>query len=60
MYYISHLVWGRCRMYVEQYSDNPSTYSAETKDALADIIKVALKVSDLTAKTGRKEPTVIT
>eukprot|EP00208_Stichococcus_sp_RCC1054_P002668 CAMPEP_0206134820 /NCGR_PEP_ID=MMETSP1473-20131121/224_1 /ASSEMBLY_ACC=CAM_ASM_001109 /TAXON_ID=1461547 /ORGANISM="Stichococcus sp, Strain RCC1054" /LENGTH=557 /DNA_ID=CAMNT_0053526443 /DNA_START=244 /DNA_END=1917 /DNA_ORIENTATION=- len=48
------------RMYVEQYSDDPATYSVETKDALADIINVALKVSDLTAKTGRKEPTVIT
>lgn len=48
------------RMYVEQYSDDPSTYGQETKDALADIINVALKVSDLTAKTGRKEPNVIT
>lgn len=47
-------------MYVEQYSDDPSTYGQETKDALADIINVALKVSDLTAKTGRKEPSVIT
>ncbi|KAI8994415.1 hypothetical protein BC832DRAFT_569362 [Gaertneriomyces semiglobifer] len=46
------------RMYVEQYSKDDT--KRETKEALKDLIGVALSVSRLVELTGRKEPTVIT
>jgi len=48
------------RMYVEQYSDDASTFDTDAQEALKPIIDIALQVSELEAKTGRKEPTVIT
>ncbi len=49
-----------CRMYIEQYSDDPSTYSKDAQEALGPIIQTALKVSKLKEFTGRDKPTVIT
>ncbi|KAG0003351.1 Phosphoglucomutase-2 [Entomortierella chlamydospora] len=48
------------RLYVEKYESNPSKYQDKTQDALRPLIEVALKLSQLTEFTGRKEPTVIT
>lgn len=48
------------RMYIEQYSDDPSTYDKDAADALGPIIKIALKLSQLQEFTGREKPTVIT
>lgn len=48
------------RMYVEQYSDDASKFDMDALDALKPIIDIALETSQLQAKTGRKEPTVIT
>lgn len=47
-------------MYIEQYSDDPSTYDKDAADALGPIIKIALKLSQLQEFTGREKPTVIT
>eukprot|EP00798_Chlamydomonas_sp_ICE-L_P004420 gene4420-14551_t len=48
------------RLYIEQYSNDPSTYETDAQEALAPIIKVALELSKLEEFTGRKEPTVVT
>ncbi|KAF9208436.1 Phosphoglucomutase-2 [Haplosporangium sp. Z 27] len=48
------------RLYVEKYESNPSRYEVKTQEALRPLIEVALKLSQLTEFTGRKEPTVIT
>ncbi|KAF9930105.1 Phosphoglucomutase-2 [Linnemannia zychae] len=48
------------RLYVEKYESNPNKYQDKTQDALRPLIEVALKLSQLTEFTGRKEPTVIT
>ncbi|KAG0364550.1 hypothetical protein BC939DRAFT_438375 [Gamsiella multidivaricata] len=48
------------RLYVEKYESDASKYQDKTQDALRPLIEVALKLSQLTEFTGRKEPTVIT
>ncbi|KAG0216371.1 Phosphoglucomutase-2 [Mortierella sp. NVP41] len=48
------------RLYVEKYESNPAKYQDKTQEALRPLIEVALKLSQLTEFTGRKEPTVIT
>jgi len=48
------------RLYVEKYESDASKYQDRTQDALRPLIEVALKLSQLTEFTGRKEPTVIT
>ncbi|KAF9902611.1 Phosphoglucomutase-2 [Linnemannia zychae] len=48
------------RLYVEKYESNPTKYEDKTQEALRPLIEVALKLSQLTEFTGRKEPTVIT
>jgi len=48
------------RLYIEQYSNDPSHYEKDAQEALAPIIKVALELSQLEKLTGRERPTVIT
>lgn len=48
------------RLYIEQYSSEPSKYTLGTADVLQPIINEALKLSKLEQLTGRSEPTVIT
>ncbi|KAG0204519.1 Phosphoglucomutase-2 [Mortierella sp. GBA30] len=48
------------RLYVEKYESDASHYQDKTQDALRPLIEVALRLSQLTEFTGRKEPTVIT
>jgi len=48
------------RMYIEQYSADPSTYGNDAQESLGPIIKVALGISRLQEFTGRDKPTVIT
>ncbi|GAX78807.1 hypothetical protein CEUSTIGMA_g6244.t1 [Chlamydomonas eustigma] len=48
------------RMYIEQYSNDPTQYEKDAQEALAPIIKVALELSQLEKFTGRERPTVIT
>ncbi|KAI8909050.1 hypothetical protein EDD86DRAFT_206824 [Gorgonomyces haynaldii] len=45
------------RLYVEKYSLD---YKPQTQDAIQDLIKIALDLSELERWTGRKTPTVIT
>lgn len=47
-------------MYIEQYSDDKSSYSKDAKEALQPIISAALKLSKLKEYTGMEKPTVIT
>jgi phosphoglucomutase len=47
------------RMYLEQYSPDAEKFS-NTRQALADIVAIALKVSNLVEITGMSSPTVIT
>ena len=47
------------RMYLEQYSKNPNEY-INTREALREIVTIALQVSNLVAITGMESPTVIT
>ena len=49
-----------CRMYIEQYSNDPATHGQDAQDALKPIIDVALDLSKLADFTGRDKPTVIT
>jgi phosphoglucomutase len=48
------------RMYIEQFTDEPSRLDNDAQEALAPIIQVALGVSKLAEFTGREKPTVIT
>eukprot|EP01024_Parvocaulis_polyphysoides_P019752 TRINITY_DN1902_c0_g1_i1.p1 TRINITY_DN1902_c0_g1~~TRINITY_DN1902_c0_g1_i1.p1 ORF type:complete len:565 (-),score=122.93 TRINITY_DN1902_c0_g1_i1:221-1915(-) len=48
------------RMYIEQYSNDPTKYEVDAQEALASIIKEALNLSNLQKLTGREKPTVIT
>jgi phosphoglucomutase len=48
------------RLYIEQYTDDKARLKEDAQKALADIIKVALDLSQLTKFTGRDKPTVIT
>ena len=49
-----------CRLYIEQYSDDQSTYEKDAQEVLGPIIQIALKLSKLQEFTGRDKPTVIT
>lgn len=51
---------GAHRMYVEQYSNDKSTYGKDAQEVLKTIIDTALRVSKLPELTGRDKPTVIT
>lgn len=48
------------RLYIEQYSADPSTYGNDAQESLGPIIQVALGISRLQEYTGRDKPTVIT
>ena len=49
-----------CRLYIEQYSADASEHDQDAQAALAEIIKIALDISQLASFTGREKPTVIT
>jgi len=48
------------RMYLEKYEGNPDLLNQVTADAMAPLVALALKVSNLVEITGRANPTVIT
>ncbi len=48
------------RIYIEQFEANADKQSAETQLALAELIAIAKTLSELTERTGRESPTVIT
>ena len=48
------------RLYIEQYVQDPKGHSQKTESALGTLVTIALGLSDMEGKTGRKEPTVKT
>ena len=48
------------RIYMERFEPNPTRHQLDTKDALADQIKIANELSGILHRTGRGAPTVIT
>jgi phosphoglucomutase len=48
------------RLYIEQYEKDPAKTGRDSRDALAPLVDVALKLAKMQEYTGRSEPTVIT
>ncbi|KAK3540417.1 hypothetical protein QTP70_030967 [Hemibagrus guttatus] len=48
------------RIYAESYERDPERHSRETQVVLGPLIAIALKISSIHERTGRKGPTVIT
>ncbi|XP_041436079.1 phosphoglucomutase-like protein 5 isoform X2 [Xenopus laevis] len=48
------------RIYAERYEKDPSRHNKETQVVLGPLIAIALKLSQIHERTGRKGPTVIT
>ncbi|XP_054253474.1 phosphoglucomutase-like protein 5 [Indicator indicator] len=48
------------RIYAESYEKDPSQHNKETQAVLSPLIAIALKISQIHERTGRKGPTVIT
>ncbi len=48
------------RVYIERYESDPEKLAEETQAALADLIAAAEEVADISTRTGRSEPDVIT
>ena len=48
------------RMYLEAYEADVARHHLDAQVALADLIGIALQVSELKQRTGREQPTVIT
>ncbi len=48
------------RVYLERYEADPGRHDLETQQALSSLIAIADNVSELRARTGRAQPSVIT
>jgi phosphoglucomutase len=48
------------RIYLEAHEPDPARHDAAPADALAPLVRAALAVSELQARTGRSAPTVVT
>jgi phosphoglucomutase len=48
------------RLYLERYEAERARHGLETQEALAPLIAIAEEVSNLKARTGRAQPTVVT
>ena len=48
------------RIYLEAYEPDVKQHHLDAQVALAEMIKIALQISELTKRTGRDTPTVIT
>ena len=48
------------RIYLEAFEPDVANHHLDAQDALAEMIQIALQISDLKALTGRDKPTVIT
>jgi len=48
------------RVYLEAYEANVANHHLDAQVALAELIQIALQVSELKQRTGREKPTVIT
>ncbi|MGL4768161.1 MAG: alpha-D-glucose phosphate-specific phosphoglucomutase [Formosimonas sp.] len=48
------------RIYIERFEGNPAQHGKETQAALAELIELSRSISQIEAKTGRVEPSVVT
>ncbi len=48
------------RVYLEAYEAEVARHHLDAQDALKELIQIALHISELQTRTGRKQPTVIT
>ena len=48
------------RVYIERFEPDPAKHHLDPQAALADLILIARDLAEIEARTGRKEPTVIT
>jgi phosphoglucomutase len=48
------------RVYIEEYERDPARHNEETQSKLAELISIARQTAEIEARTGRKDPTVIT
>jgi phosphoglucomutase len=48
------------RIYLEAFEPDTSKHHLDAQDALAELITIALDISELRQRTGREQPTVIT
>jgi phosphoglucomutase len=48
------------RIYLEAYDPNVENHHLDAQEALAELIRIAGQLSELEARTGRVQPTVIT
>lgn len=48
------------RLYIERFEADPARQDIETQAALADLISIARQLGDVSAQTGRPEPSVVT
>jgi phosphoglucomutase len=48
------------RVYLEAYEDDVARHHLDAQDALKELIQIGLSISELIARTGRQQPTVIT
>lgn len=48
------------RVYIERYVTDTQQHDLDTQSALSDLIKIANNVAEITSRTGREEPDVIT
>jgi phosphoglucomutase len=48
------------RVYVERYESEPSRLAQDTQQALADLIAVADRIAQISGRTARRQPDVIT
>jgi len=48
------------RVYLETYEPDSSKHDIDTQVALAQLIQLAEELGQIHARTGRKQPTVIT
>lgn len=48
------------RIYLEAYEPDISKHHLDAQEALSEVIKIALEISELRQRTGRDKPTVIT
>ena len=48
------------RVYLEAYEADVAQHHLDAQEALKELIQIALRISELQARTGREQPTVIT
>jgi phosphoglucomutase len=48
------------RIYLESFEPDTAKHHLDAQEALAELISIALEISELKQRTGRERPTVIT